>query len=168
MNNSAKKVKISVADPEDPGWTADMVTLICDPTRDLKAPPNDAVHLITTSPVPAAFSPSGNDLNNPAPSSYVDMKAEAIYQNGTPVPDIFFDWYIVPLGGTGTLQTARDGRTCRFVNGVSTGIANVTTEGNSVVAVHGSYRGQGQPPQNYVVGGVNPYINISPVYHLGP
>lgn len=168
MNNSAKKVKISVADPVDPGWTADLVTLVCDPTRDLKAPPDDAVHLITTSVVPANLGPSGNDLNNPAAGSFVDMRAEAVYQNGAPVSDIFFDWYIVPLGGTGTLLTARDGRTCRFVNGVSTGIANVTTEGNSVVAVHGSYRGQGQPPQNYVLGGVNPYINISPVYHLGP
>ena len=128
----------------------------------------DALQLITTSTVPAIFSASGNDLNNPNPGSAVDMRAEALYPNSTPVPDLFFDWYIVPLGGTGTLITSRDGRTCRFVNGVSTGIANVTTEGNSVVAVHGSYRGQGQPPQNYVLGGVNPYINISPVYQLGP
>jgi len=168
MNNSAKKVKISVSDPSDPLWSADQISLICDPTRDLLAPPNDAVHLITTTAVPANFGPSGSDLNNPAGGSFVDMRAEAVYPNGNPVPDLFFDWYIVPLGGTGTLITARDGRTCRFVNGVSTGLSNVTTEGNSVVAVHGSYRGQGQPPQNYVLGGVNPYINISPVFHLGP
>lgn len=168
MNRSAKKVKISVADPGDSLWTADIVTIVSDPTRDLLDPPNDAVKLITTSAVPAVFSASGNDLNNPNPGSAVDMRAEALYPNSTPVPDLFFDWYIVPLGGTGTLITSRDGRSCRFVNGVSTGIANVTTEGNSVVAVHGSYRGQGQPPQNYVLGGVNPYINISPVYQLGP
>jgi len=168
MNSSARKVKISVADPSDPLWSADIVTMVCDPTRDLLDPPNDAVRLITTTAVPASFSASGNDLNNPNPGSAVDMRAEALYPNSTPVPDLFFDWYIVPLGGTGTLITSRDGRTCRFVNGVSTGIANVTTEGNSVVAVHGSYRGQGQPPQSYVLGGVNPYINISPVYQLGP
>ena len=166
MSNSAKKVKISVADSADPGWTADLVTLVGDPTRNLVA--TDAVRLIVTSAIPANLSPAGNDLNNPAAGSTVDMRAEALYPDGRPVPDLFFDWYIVPLGGTGTLRQARDGRTCRFVNGVSTGMANVTTEGKSVVAVHGSYRGEGQPPQNYVVGASNPYIMISPVLELGP
>ena len=166
MSNSAKKVKISVADPTDPGWSSDLVTLVCDPTRNLVA--SDAVRLNVTSTIPPVLSPAGSDLNSPAAGSTVDMQAEALYPDGRPVPDLFFDWYIVPLGGTGTLRTARDGRTCRFVNGVSTGMANVTTEGKSVVAVHGTYRGEGQPPQNYVVGGTNPYINISPVLELGP
>lgn len=166
MTSSAKKVKISVADDGDPVWTLDLVTLVADPTRNLAS--SDAVRLTPTSAIPPTLSPAGNDLNNPAGGSTVEMKAEALYPDGRPVPDLFFDWYIVPLGGTGTLVQARDGRTCRFINGVSTGIANVTTEGKSVVAVHGSYRGEGQPPQSYVVGGTNTYINISPVLNLGP
>lgn len=166
MRQSARRVKISVADPGDPGWSADLVTLVADPTRDLRLA--DAVQLIPTSAIPAVLAGTGTDLNNPAPGSSVAMRAEAYYSDGRPVPDLFFDWYVVPLGGTGSLRTARDGRTCTFLNGVSTGIANVTTGGKSVVAVHGSYRGQGQPPQEYVVGSTNPYIHISPVLDLGP
>lgn len=166
MSESAKKVKISVADPSDPGWTADLISLVCDPTRNLID--TDAVRLIATSVIPPNLAPAGSNLNSPAAGSTVDMRAEALYPDGRPVPDLFFDWYIVPLGGTGTLRTARDGRTCTFINGVSTGLANVTTEGKSVVAVHGSYRGEGQPPQNYVVGSPNPYIQVSPVLELGP
>lgn len=167
MDSSAKKVKISVIDPAEPGWTATMVTVVCDPTRDLAAV--NAVHLLVNGAVPANFTPSGNNLQLPNPGSYLDMRAEAICPDGRAVPDMFFDWYVVPLGGSGTVLPARDGRTCRFVNGVlrAPGLTS-TTEGRSVVAVHGSYRGQGQPPQNYNILVGNPYISISPLLELGP
>ena len=166
MTDSMKKVKLTVGDPGDPGFLFSLVTLVGDPTRNLAA--TNAVRMTMITPVPAFLAPSGPSLGAPAVGSFIDMRGEALYPDGRVVPDIFFDWYVVPLGGSGTVFPSRDGHTCRFVNGVNTGASVLTTEGNSVVALHGQYRGQGEAPQVYDILIPNPYITISPVLHLGP
>lgn len=158
MNSSSKKVKISVEDPGEPGWQVDLVTIIADPTRDMKL--TEAVKLIMTSGVPLVM----------ARDATVTMRAEAYYTDGRVIPDLFFDWYVVPLGGTGTVIPARDGRTATFRNSVTTQpppAASVYTGGRSVVAVYGTYRGHGQAPQNWDPVTFNPYISISPIFLLG-
>lgn len=162
MTRSAKTVKVTVADPADSGSPVTLVSLICDPTRDLGDLVLDYVE-------PAAPLPPSGNVFSPDPGSWVDLSVRAVAPDGTPIHDLFFDWYTVPLGGNGTTLPSRDGRTCRMINGVRTGwppgvfgaLGTTNTSGQVVVAVHGQYRGQGQPPQDYDVAVGSPYIKIT-------
>lgn len=162
MNRSAKTVKVRVTDPADSASTVSLVSLICDPTRQM----GEVVLSYTDpgSPLP----PAGN-VWSPDPGSWVDFTVSANAPDGTPLYDLFFDWYTVPLGGNGTTFPSRDGRTCKMINGVRTGfppgvfgaLGTTSTAGQVVVAVHGQYRGQGQPPIDYDVALGSPYIKIT-------
>lgn len=162
MNRSAKRVKVTARDPADPSGAVSLVTLVCDPTRQM-----GEVVLEYTQPT-GPLAPASNIIS-PSAGSWVDFSVRAIAPDGTDLHDLFFDWYTVPLGGNGTPLPSRDGRTCRMINGVRTGwppgvfgvLGTSNTSGQVVVAVHGQYRGQGQPPQdyNYLLG--SPYIKIS-------
>lgn len=167
MPNSFKRVKVSVGDPSDPGWSVNMVSLVGDPTRTMGAVNGTTSISITNSPTfPLTSSPS---LTSPVGTSLVDMKVDALLSDGRPAKDMFFDWYIIPLGGNGTLVPARDGRTCRFINAVDTGAMIIATEGKACVAAYGTYAGQGMAPQQWALPAGNPYIGVTlPPFDLGP
>lgn len=162
MERSAKTVKVSVLDPADPAGRVNLVTLICDPTRQM------GEVVLSYTPPSAPLAPSGN-VFLPNAGSWVDFTVSANAPDGTPLYDLFFDWYTVPLGGNGTTFPSRDGRRCKMINGVRTGwppgvfgaLGTVNTSGQVVVAVHGQYRGQGQPPQDYDVLAGSPFIKIT-------
>lgn len=162
MDRSAKRVKVTARDPGDPSGAVSLVTLICDPTRQM-----GEVVLSYTEPA-GPLAPASNIIS-PDAGSWVDFSVSANAPDGTPLHDLFFDWYTVPLGGNGTALPSRDGRTCRMINGVRTGwppgvfgiLGTSNTAGQVVVAVHGQYRGQGQPPQDYDYAAGSPYIQIT-------
>ena len=157
MTRSARSAKIVVSDSTNPRFSVELVSWVCDPARHLAS--------VTMAPIggsiPAVFEPAGN-MANPAPGSFVEFEAKGHYANGGEVPDLFFDWYTVPLGGNGTVIPARDGRTARFVNGVklTNSSAPISTAGQVCFVAHGQYRGQGQPPQEWQVGTGNPFIAV--------
>lgn len=164
MNNSARKVKVTVTD-DGTGASTELVTLVADPTRDL-----DLVTLQVTTPGPDPLEPSGN-VWTPNAGSTVEFSVAGYRADGTQVPDLFFDWYAIPLGGNGTIQPSRDGRTAMLINGVRTtfGLGTISTGGKVTVAAHGSYRGHGQPPQTWNPVTGNRFIGVAlPPFNLKP
>ena len=157
MTRSARSVKILVTDPSNARFSVELVSWVTDPARHLAEVTMTAVG----GTIPAVFEPAG-DLANPAPGSFVEFEAKGHYADGAEVPDLFFDWYTVPLGGNGTVFPARDGRSARFVNGVklTSAAAPISTAGQVCFVAHGQYRGHGQPPQEWQVLAPNPFIAV--------
>ncbi len=166
LNSSARRVKIVVEEYPPSDFKVELTSLIADPTRHLAK-----VEMSLLSPsVPDPFEPA-TDLANPAANSFVEFEAKGYYSDGKVVPDLMFDWYTIPLGGTGTVIPSRDGRRAKFVNGVVVAPAGPTlsTAGSAALAVHGQYRGHGQPPQEWAPppAAPHPFINVNlPVFNL--
>lgn len=164
MTRSARSVKIAVTDPSNPRFSVELVSWVTDPTRHLER----VSMTLTSGTVPAEFEPAGS-LTSPAPNSWVEYEAAGHFADGSVVPDLFFDWYTVPMGGNGTVVPARDGRSARFINGIILTKTDppISTAGQCAFVVHGQYRGHGQPPQEWAAATPNPYIAVQlPVFQL--
>jgi hypothetical protein len=166
LNSSARVVKVVVEDSSGGSFKVELTSLIADPTRHLAK----VKMTLVSSAIPDPFEQAG-DLANPVANSFVEFEAKGLYSDGKEVPDLMFDWYTIPLGGTGTVVPDRDGRKAKFINGVVVAPAGptVSTSGSAALAVHGQYRGHGQPPQEWMPppAPAHPFIDVGlPVYNL--
>lgn len=104
LDESTKKVKVTVSYE---GGTLSLVTLICDPPREVKTPGPIAVSVVgpNTSPLP--------------PGATISFTAELLDANGAPIRDVFFAWELDSSNGDGQWWSNRAGSLATFKNETS-------------------------------------------------
>lgn len=103
-----------------------------------------------TFPTPAASPslPTGVTLSaasdNPVPHlGSTSLQAGALDRNGAAIEDLFYDWEVVPISGSGTLEQSRSGGSARLYNWVYLPDGTRTgTGGDVVVRVTARFHGQ--------------------------
>ncbi|MGE0494479.1 MAG: hypothetical protein AB7S38_35040 [Vulcanimicrobiota bacterium] len=131
LTSSTRKVRVRVSWGNTQGSKVQLVSLIA-------APPPEVESLQL----------KGVTVPNPInPDELADFTVQAEDSDGKPVPDLFYEWSVVPGSGNGTVIPSRDGRTCQFVHryrippstdlyfslGSSCGVEAATTSGGRLV-----------------------------------
>ena len=100
LTKSTRKVRVRVSWGNNRGSKVQVVSLIA-------SPPPEVDHL----------SLKGVTVPNPIdPDGVADFEVEAQDDRGKAIPDLFYEWAVIPSNGDGTVVPSRDGRTCQFVH----------------------------------------------------
>ncbi|MFN8608946.1 MAG: hypothetical protein U0931_15540 [Vulcanimicrobiota bacterium] len=103
MSNSAVLASVTAWEAGSPDQKAELWSLIGEPE---KAFASDALVIQATQ---TAFSHGAQ----------ADFSVKALDSTGVEYPDVFFQWYVQPKGGNGTVVSqSRDGKTARFQHAV--------------------------------------------------
>ncbi len=100
------------------------------------------------SPAPSPTLPTGVNLSgpvdNPVPHlGSTTLQASAVDRNGDPIRGLFYEWLVVPIGGSATLEQTRSGESARLFNWIYLPDGTrASTGGDVVVRVTARYHGQ--------------------------
>ncbi len=126
IRDQTRRVEVTVS------WSGEQVQL----TTLVGAPPDQwgSPDLVVSPATPGPLNPGQS----------VDLAVQAFDASGQPLDDLFFDWFVQPLTGNGTLvKTNRDGSSARLTHQViGLGGAPTTAPGTCRVHARAVYRGR--------------------------
>lgn len=129
MTASVRKVRVTVQWSPSPSNRVRLTTLIAGPPREL-----DSVSIEAGS-VPDPVERDGT----------AEFTATGLDGSGDPIPDLFFEWWVLPGTGNGTLNVTRTGANCTFQHRYEvpeTTPIYYPLGSSCEVEVRGRYRGQ--------------------------
>ena len=129
LNHTVKKVQVTVS------WDNDTRQVS---TCSLFSRPAGAL----ASHNPIAISPTSSPAAPLPHLATLQFSATATDAFGNPIPDLRFNWAVVPRDGNGTLTVARDGSTATLQNVIMVNGGQAFTGGSLVVQATARYHGQ--------------------------